>query len=196
MLNYVVLYTQTLIECILKEWGDPLFCLYYHGGGLNSMEKKTSKNSVVDKVYQIAKPIAVAQNIDIWDIRFLKEGSNWYLRIFLDKPEGVTIDDCEKFSRAIDKPLDELDPISVPYSLEVCSPGLERELVTDEHFKRYIGSAVKLKTIRPYEDKKRELNGILKSYENNLVTIKNNSDELFEINKKDIAFVKLDDFDL
>lgn len=160
------------------------------------MEKKTSKNSVVDKVYQIAKPIAVAQNIDIWDIRFLKEGSNWYLRIFLDKPEGVTIDDCEKFSRAIDKPLDELDPISVPYSLEVCSPGLERELVTDEHFKRYIGSAVKLKTIRPYEDKKRELNGILKSYENNLVTIKNNSDELFEINKKDIAFVKLDDFDL
>ena len=90
-----------------------------------------NKKSTVEVVYELAKPIADSLGLNIWDIRFLKEGAGWYLRIFIDKPEGVTIEDCENMSRAIDEPLDKADPIDQNYCLEVCSPGLERELIKE-----------------------------------------------------------------
>lgn len=158
--------------------------------------KNNSKDNVISKIEKIARPIAEELNLSIWNIRFLKEGSNWYLRIFIDKDNGISIEDCENFSRAIDKPLDELDPISCSYSLEVCSPGLERELINPEHFQQFINSPIKIRTIRPYEDKKRDLNGILKSYENGIITVETNDEKTLQINKKDTAFVKLDDLNL
>ena len=86
----------------------------------------SSKQSTVDKVLSIIAPIAKEQGLDIWDVRYLKEGASYFLRIFIEKPEGITIDDCENFSRAIDEPLDEADPIKENYFLEVSSPGLGR----------------------------------------------------------------------
>ena len=90
-------------------------------------------------VKSIVEPIAKEMGLEIWDIRFLKEGSQWYLRIFIDKEGGVSIDDCVDLTHAINKPLDEADPIEQAYCLEVSSPGIERELTRPEHFEKFIG---------------------------------------------------------
>ncbi len=93
----------------------------------------------------MCEPIVNSLGLELWDVRYLKEGAQWYLRVFIDKQEGVTIEDCENVSRAIDEPLDQLDPVDQSYCLEVCSPGLERELVRPEHFQRFEGWPVLVK---------------------------------------------------
>ena len=105
---------------------------------------KGKGGNVVQAVWQIAEPIARELGLEIWDIRFLKEGADWFLRIFIDKEGGIDISDCENMSRAIDKPLDEADPIEQSYCLEVSSPGVERDLVRPEHFERYKGADIKV----------------------------------------------------
>jgi len=110
---------------------------------------KEKKPRTVDIARQLAQPVAGQQGITLWDIRFEKEGANWYLRYFIDKPGGVNIVDCETFSRAIDSLLDEADPIEQSYILEVSSPGIERALTRPEHFEPYIGSTVHVRLIRP-----------------------------------------------
>ena len=90
-------------------------------------EKK--KTNTVEAVTELVKPIIEQMGLILWDVRFVKEGAGWYLRIFIDKDSGVTIEDCENVTRAVDKPLDDLDPIEQNYCLEVSSPGIERELV-------------------------------------------------------------------
>lgn len=152
-----------------------------------------AKNSIVDSVWDLAEPIAKQLKLEIFDIKFLKEGSDWILRIFIDKENGVNITDCEKFSRAIDEPLDKLDPISMGYSLEVSSPGIERELTRDWHFKRYIGEKVFARLIRPEKKyNRKEIRGILKeATKENIIIF---CDEEFIIDRKNIAFIKLDDF--
>ena len=97
------------------------------------MSKKKSGNTVAE-VTELVQPIVEELGLTLWDVRYVKEGAMWYLRIFIDKDEGVSIDDCETVSRAIDAPLDELDPIEGNYTLEVSSPGIERELILDRHF--------------------------------------------------------------
>ena len=151
--------------------------------------------NTVAVVREIAKPIAEELGLEIWDVRFLKEGSQWYLRIFIDKEGGVSIDDCVDFTHAINKPLDEADPIEQAYCLEVSSPGIERELVRDEHFEKSIGKKVMLKTIRPV-DGEREFKGILEAFDGAAVTVKVN-DELSKVfTVKETAWIKLDDFDM
>jgi ribosome maturation factor RimP len=155
-----------------------------------------SEKGVVSKVYRLAELTAQNLGLNIWDIRFLKEGTSWVLRVYIDKDGGVDINDCENMSRALDKPLDELDPISHSYSLEVSSPGLERELTRDEHFQKYIGQNVKILLVRPDENKKRKYSGKLISYKNNLIELaEDNNCKPFTINKKDTVYVKLDDID-
>ena len=151
--------------------------------------------NTVAVVRELAKPIAEELGLEIWDVRFLKEGSQWYLRIFIDKEGGVSIDDCVDFTHAINKPLDEADPIEQAYCLEVSSPGIERELVRDEHFQKSLGKKVMLKTIRPV-DGEREFKGILESFDGTAVTVKVN-DELSKVfTVKETAWIKLDDFDM
>ena len=115
---------------------------------------KEKKPRTVDIARQLGEPVALQQGITLWDVRFEKEGANWYLRYFIDKPGGVNIVDCENFSRAIDRLLDEADPIEQSYILEVSSPGIERALTRPEHFEPYIGSAVHVRLIRPREGKR------------------------------------------
>lgn len=151
------------------------------------------KKSTVQKVLEIISPIAQEQNLDIWDVKYLKEGASYFLRIFIDKPEGITIDDCETFSRAIDEPLDEADPISEAYFLEVSSPGLQRELVKPEHFEAFIGEEVIVKLYKAI-DKQKEFIGKLVGFENGELTIEYNGEPL-KIEKQNIAKVNLNDLD-
>ena len=151
-------------------------------------------SNTVSAVRAIAQPIAEKLGLQIWDIRFLKEGTGWFLRIFIDKDGGVGIDDCVEMSRALNDPLDEADLIEQAYCLEVSSPGVERELVRDEHFQKYIGEKVKLKMIRPV-DGKREFSGILESYDDGLVTVRFEDESGLSVTKKETSWIKLDDFD-
>ncbi len=161
--------------------------------GVMEVGKKSKGGNTVEIVKNIADPLAKSLGLDLWDVRFLKEGTQWYLRIFIDKSEGVSIEDCERMSRLIDKPLDELDPISQSYCLEICSPGLERELIRDEHFKKFIGSKIKIKLIRVNSKGEREIFGKLLKQDGNIISI-DNGEKVIEVNKKDVANVKLDDF--
>ncbi len=115
-----------------------------------------------EKVYSLIKQTVEEQGVSLWDVRFLKEGASWYLRVYIDKPEGISIDDCTNVSHAIDPIIDEADPIDVSYYLEVCSPGVERELTKPRHFENSVGKTVKLKLYKPFDGVK-EFTGVLKS---------------------------------
>ncbi|MBQ7202846.1 MAG: ribosome maturation factor RimP [Eubacterium sp.] len=154
-----------------------------------------AKQNTVQRVEEIVTPFAEELGLEIWDITFKKEGSDWYLRIFIDKDGGVGIDDCVDLTHAVSKPLDEADPISQNYMLEISSPGVERELKRDEHFKKYIGSPVMVRTIRPV-DGVRDFNGTLVAYENKALTIELQDGNSLTFEKKETNFVKLDDFDI
>ena len=158
-------------------------------------EKKNKKGNTVELVAELVKPIAEEMGLSLWDVRFLKEGAQWYLRIFIDKDSGVTIEDCEELTRAVDQPLDELDPIEQTYILEVSSPGIERELIKPEHFDAFLGAAVMVRLIRPDAGGQRDLSGTLAAHDKDTVTIICDGAE-FVINKKDTVYIKLDDFEL
>lgn len=149
--------------------------------------------NTVAAVRKIVEPYAQQLGLDIWDIRFQKEGTTWYLRIFIDKDGGVSIDDCVDMTHAINKPLDEADPIEQAYCLEVSSPGIERELTRDEHFLKCIGQKIMVKTIRPV-DGKREFKGVLESYDNGNIGFRCEDGSDLVFGKKEVSFVKLDDF--
>ena len=154
-----------------------------------------SKGNVSSAVWQLAQPIAAELGLEIWDIRFLKEGTDWFLRIFIDKDGGVDIDDCVNMTHAIDKPLDELDPIEQSYCLEVCSPGLERDLTRPEHFAKFRGSDIKVKLIRPV-DGKREFEGVLEDSDGNSIVLRLEDGSAMQIEKKETSYIRLDDFDM
>lgn len=148
---------------------------------------------MAQSVWRLAEPIAAELGLSIWDVRFVKEGAYHYLRITIDKPEGVDMDDCEKMSRAVNGPLDELDPIDCEYCLEVCSPGIERELTRPEHFAAYIGAVLNVRLIRPLENGRKELVAILHSYEDNVMELETQDGEFFHIEKKNASSVRLNE---
>lgn len=123
--------------------------------------EKKKKGSVADRVRQMAEPLAEQLGLMLWDVQFVKEGAQWILRLFIDKDEGVGIDDCVDMTHAINPVLDKEDPIPQEYMLEVSSPGLNRKLSRPEHFEAYLGAPVKVKLTRPLEDGRRELMGEL-----------------------------------
>ena len=151
-------------------------------------------SNTVEIVRSLALPVADELGLEIWDIRYLKEGSQWFLRIFIDKAGGVSIDDCVDFTHRINPLLDEADPIEGAYCLEVSSPGLERELSRPEHFERYVGKRVKIKTIRPV-DGKREFDGVLEDYSHPNITIRLEDGSGFCVGKKEASWIKADDFE-
>ena len=157
------------------------------------MPAKGKGGNTVRKVWEIAEPLAKNLGLELWDIRFEKEGANWYLRVFIDKDGGVSIDDCVDMSHALDKPLDDEDPIEQSYCLEVSSPGVERELRRDAHFEKCIGQKIKIKLIRPL-DGQREFAGTLEGYDNGEISVRFDDGSGIIINKKEASHIKLDDF--
>ena len=126
-------------------------------------------------------------------MRFLKEGASWYLRVFIDKPEGISIDDCTNVSHAIDPIIDEADPIDVSYYLEVCSPGIERELTRSRHYEESLGKQVRLKLYRAYDGKK-DITGTLEDVTEENVTLVTEGNTL-TVERKNISKANLSDFE-
>ena len=152
-----------------------------------------AKNTV-SLVWDIAEPIAEELGLILWDVVFEKEGANYYLRIFIDKEDGVGIEDCINMSHALDGPLDAEDPIDRQYNLQVSSPGIERKLTRPFHFDYAMEEKVILKLIRPFNGQ-REFKGVLVDYsEKGDVTIAFDEENTMTAEKKEIAWVKLDDF--
>lgn len=148
--------------------------------------------SVAERVFNLIKETVEAEGVELWDVRFLKEGASWYLRVFIDKEDGITIDDCTNVSHAIDPVIDEADPIDKAYFLEVCSPGLERELTRPEHFERMIGQKITVKLYKAIDSKK-EFTGVLSAYGEEVVLTA--EDFELKINANDISKAKLCDFE-
>ena len=132
--------------------------------------------SAAERVYSLIKETVESQGVKLWDVRFLKEGASWYLRVFIDKEEGISIDDCTNVSHAIDPIIDEADPIDKSYYLEVCSPGIERELTREFHYQYFIGEKIKVKLYKAIDGKK-EFIGVLKSADDKIV-LKTEENEL------------------
>jgi len=147
---------------------------------------------VADKVFALVKDTVEAQGVTLWDVRFVKEGAAYYLRLFIDSPEGISIDDCTNVSHAVDPIIDEADPIDGSYYLEVCSAGLGRELVHDAHFTAMLGCEVRIRLFKALDGKK-EFIGTLQSFADNTVVIKSGESEL-SFPRKDIAKATLEDF--
>ncbi len=127
--------------------------------------------------------------VEVYDVEYVKEGRDYYLRVYIDKPEGVNILDCENVSRALSDVLDVEDFIPDAYILEVSSPGLGRTLKKDKHLQKSLGEAVEIKTYKPF-DKQKEFSGILKAYDEAQITIEEEGGErIFE--RADIALIKL-----
>ena len=147
-----------------------------------------ASSNIETKVEELLKPIVENLNYELYDVRYEKEGKDYYLRIIIDKPEGIDINDCEKINDAINDILDEADYIKEQYFLEVSSPGLERVLRKDKHFEKQIGNEISLKLFKPI-NKQKELIGILEEYNENELTIKV-EDETLKKKLKDIAIAK------
>ncbi len=144
---------------------------------------------ITEQVWQFAEPLVQAQGCSLWDVEYVREGGEWFLRLYIDKDGGVDIDDCEAVSRAVDPVLDEKDPIPESYRFEVCSAGLERVLKRPSDFERFLGEPVLVKLYRP-KDGRKEFPGVLKDYKDGDVTISAGGQEItFE--KAEVALVRL-----
>ena len=144
---------------------------------------------VTDVVAQLARPMVEAQGCTLWDVEYVREAGVWYLRLYIDKEGGVSIDDCEAVSRPVSDKLDEVDPIEGSYTFEVSSPGADRALKKPEHFAAFRGEEVEVKLYRPRKGRK-EFVGGLKSYEDGDVTLDiGGEDAVFT--KQEIALVRL-----
>ena len=146
--------------------------------------------STEKKLETMLRPVVEDMGYEIVDVEFVKEGPNWYLRVFVDKEGGVSIDDCELISKALEKILDENDPIEQAYFLEISSPGIDRPLKRKEDFIKFNGEVIDIKHYKPFEGSK-EYTGRLKAYDDDgTVTIETEEKEV-SFAKKDVASVRL-----
>jgi ribosome maturation factor RimP len=144
---------------------------------------------VTELVASFAEPIVKQHGCELWDVEYVREGSEYFLRLYLDKEGGVDINDCEAISRAVDPILDEKDPIQGSYHFEVCSAGLERALKRPSDFERFMDSAITVKLYRPRNGLK-EIPGILRGYDNGRVTLEAGK-ETITFEKSEVALVRL-----
>ncbi len=149
----------------------------------------SQKDNYEKKTEDLLAPIAEANGVKIYDVEYVKEGSDYYLRAYIDKEGGVNIDDCEAVSRALSDALDKEDFISDPYILEVSSPGLGRTLKKDRHLEYSLGEEVEVKLYKPLNGTK-DFEGTLKSYDKENIALISAGEE-FSFSRKDIAVIRL-----
>lgn len=148
------------------------------------------KETYEQKAEELILPIVEQHGFELVDVEYVKEAGAWYLRVYIDKEGGITIDDCETVSRAFSDLLDEKDFIEEAYILEVSSPGLGRPLKKEKDFKRSIGKEVEIRTYRPIERQK-EFCGVLSAYDENSVTIELEDHTTQTFQRGDIALIRL-----
>lgn len=163
---------------------SPLFSCDRTG---ETMSKRENYEARFEK---ILLPITEACGVEIYDVEYVKEGSDFYLRAYIDKAGGVTIEDCEKVSRAVSDIMDKEDFIEDAYILEVSSPGLGRTLKKDKHLAKSIGEEVEIKTYKPIE-KQKEFSGILKSFDAESITIEPEEGTSMKFLRSDVALIRL-----
>jgi len=145
-------------------------------------------NSIESKVQSLLEDIIVNMGYDLYDVQYIKEGKDHYLRITIDKYDGISIDDCEKVNNEVNDILDEADYIEEQYFLEVSSPGIERTLRKEKHFIKQIGQEIYIKLFKQIDSQK-ELIGILKEYNNKDITVQVKDIDI-KIDLKNIALAK------
>ena len=146
-------------------------------------------SKITEAVANLAKGVVEAEGCSLWDVEYVREAGSYYLRVYIDKPGGVSINDCEAISRTLDKLLDEADPIPDSYIFEVASAGAERELKRPSDFEAFIGSEVEVRTYKPINGQKAFV-GTLEKYEDGAVTLSSGKKQI-RLEKQDIALVKL-----
>ena len=149
-----------------------------------------AKKSIETTVTAYLEPIVLEYEYEIVDVEYIKEGSTWFLRIYIDKPGGIAVDDCEKVSRALGVILDEKDPIKEAYILEVSSPGLDRPLKKEADFKRSEGKLIDIKLFKAIDNQK-EFQGELQGLVDGNVIIITDEDETLSFPLKEIAITRL-----
>lgn len=148
-----------------------------------------AKASISDIVRSLALPIVAESGCELVDVEFIKEGADWFLRVYIDKDGGISLDDCEHVSKPLNKAIDDLDPIPHPFYLEVSSPGIERPLKKAKDFEKAIGKAVEVKLFVAVDGLKR-FEGILESYNEKQISVKIESDEIKTFQLEQIAKIK------
>ncbi|MDD2446094.1 MAG: ribosome maturation factor RimP [Tissierellia bacterium] len=149
-----------------------------------------SKKEIMNKVIDICNPIVESLDFELVDIEYIKEFGSYYLRVYIDKLGGITLDDCQKFSQLLSDILDKDDPITNAYYLEVSSPGLDRPLKTDQDLNRNIGKEIEVSLYKPFDGIKL-YEGKLKEFNNESLIIINEVDELINIPRDIISLIKL-----
>ena len=142
------------------------------------------------KTEQLLEPILAENHFELYDVEYVKEGGNWYLRAYIDKEAGITVDDCVLVSRALSELLDRHDFIADSYVLEVSSPGLGRQLKKDKHFERSLGEEVEVKLYKAV-NKQKEYVGLLKAYNTSTITLEFEDNSTMDFARADIAMVRL-----
>ena len=150
----------------------------------------TKREEYEQKTEKLLEPILEANHFELVDVEYVKEGGSWYLRAYIDKPGGITVDDCEIVNRALGDLLDEHDFIEESYILEVSSPGLGRPLKKERDFARSLGEEVEIRTYRMV-NKQKEFRGILKAYDKDTVTIETEEEEEQSFERENIALIRL-----
>ena len=146
--------------------------------------------SIEERVENLLKPTIEKIGYDLYDVEYAKEGKNYFLRIFIDKPEGIDLADCEKVNDAINELLDEADYIKEQYFLEVSSPGIERVLKKDKHLEQNKEKEVHVKLFKKDENEKKEYQGILQGFNEEKIKIEDENNNTIEIERKNIAQIK------
>ncbi len=146
-------------------------------------------SKITDQVAALAADAVAEQGCELWDVEYVREAGSWYLRLYIDKAEGVNITDCEAISRKVSDLLDEADPIPASYTFEVCSAGIERPLKRPGDFEKFMGADILLKTYSPRNGRK-EFPGVLAGYEDGAVTVTVGKETL-RFEKQEIALVRL-----
>ena len=139
---------------------------------------------------KLLEPVVTELGFELVDVEYVKEGGTWYLRAYIDKPGGITVDDCEAVSRRFSDILDEKDYIEDSYVFEVSSPGLGRPLKKEKDFARSVGEEVEIRTYRMV-NKQKEFRGILKAYDKDTVTIETEEEEEQIFERENIALIRL-----
>ena len=146
-------------------------------------------SKITDFTAQLARPVVEANGCTLWDVEYVKEAGSWYLRVYIDKDTGVSIDDCEAVSRVLSDLLDEADPIQDPYTFEVSSAGADRVLKKPEHFAQFQGSEVEVRLYRA-RDGRKEFVGLLQSWQDGDVVLEVGGQPM-SFEKKEVAQVRL-----